>query len=191
MQKLILICSMLTASLHTFGQTKPMEMQVGYWAPYLVNVGASVGYGVEIQRWNGSAEEPSKHTHRLQLLSQLGYFTQLDVNHNAALNPELVYKWNRTGKRFYLMSSIGAGYLISWQRESSSVNLGSGELEHQYAARNFFLPTINVGLGVDPKKHVGFHFKAFYGARLSGQTASSSFFGLSTGITININPQNQ
>ena len=191
MQKLFLLLSMITISLNAIGQTKPMEIQVAYWAPYLVNMGASVGYGVEIQQWNGSVDAPSKHTHRLQLLGQIGYYTQLDVNHNAALNPELVYKWNRTGKRFFLMSSIGAGYLVSWQRTSSRLNLGSGELDHAYQERNIFLPTFNIGLGVDPKKHVGFHFKAFYGARLSGQTPSSSFFGLATGITININPKDQ
>ncbi len=163
------------------------EWQVGYFAPYISNMGGIVGYACDLKELGESSKQQSTCKQRLQLLTQLGYFTQANVSHNLLLNPEMVYRWNKSDKRFFLTSSVGAGYLLSFQRQNGTLNLGTGEMEYSYDALNYFLPTVNTGLGVDPIKHLGFYFKATYGRKLGLQNENATFFGISTGLILNFN----
>jgi hypothetical protein len=172
----VILCS------HAIAQKKAIEWQVGYIAPYLVNVGGTTGVAIDINDFNNK-----KYCHRLQFLSQLGYFSQFNIAHNLLVNPEIVYKLNRTGKRLFLSSSFGFGYLLSFQKQDGTLNLGTGEIDYRYEALNYFLPTLNIGLGVDPKKHLGFYFKTTYGRKLSTQNANASFFAISAGLVLMFN----
>lgn len=141
--------------------------QVGYFAPDISNVGGTVVYAFDLKALGENKRGESKSKQGLLLLSQLSYFAQTNVSHNLFFNPEMVYRWNKSDKRFFLTSSVGAGYLHSFQRQEGTLNLGTGEVDYGYAALNYFLPTLNLGLGVDPKKHSGFYFKASYGRKFS------------------------
>jgi hypothetical protein len=171
-------------------QNNNKEWQVGYFAPYISNMGGTVGFAFDLKELGDNSKEKRKSKQRLQILTQLGYFTQTNVSQNFLLNPELVYRWNISNKRFFLTSSIGAGYLLAFQRQDGTLNLGTGEIEYGYDALNYFLPTLNLGLGVEPKKHLGFFFKATYGRKLSVQNANAAFVGLSTGLIIKFHPKN-
>jgi hypothetical protein len=168
-------------------QNNNKEWQVGYFAPYISNMGGTVGYAFDLRELEDNSTEQRKSKHRLQVLTQLGYFTQANVSQNFLLNPELVYRWNKLDKRFFLTSSVGTGYLLSFQRQDGSLNLGTGETDYRYDALNYFLPSSNIGLGVDPKKHLGFYFKATYGRKLSIQNANAAFVGISTGLIVTFN----
>lgn len=168
-------------------QNSNKEWQVGYFAPYISNMGGTLGYAFDLKEFGDNSNKQRISKHYLQILTQLGYFTQTNVSHNLLLNPELVYRWNKSDKRFFLTSSVGAGYLIAFQRQDGSLNLGTGKMDYRYDALNYFLPTLNLGLGVDPKKHVGFYFKATYGRKLSVQNANAAFLGLSTGLILKFN----
>lgn len=171
-------------------QNENKEWQVGYFAPYISNMGGTLGYAFDLKELGDNSTEQRKSKQRLQILTQLGYFTQINISHNLLLNPELVYRWNKSDKRFFLTSSLGAGYLLDFQRQDGTLNLGTGEIEHRYDALNYFLPTLNLGFGVDPKKHLGFYFKATYGRKLSIQNADAAFVALSTGLIIKFHPKN-
>jgi hypothetical protein len=168
-------------------QRKDIEWQVGYFAPYLSNMGGTLGCAFDLKEIGEDSKEQRKSKQRLQLLTQLGYFAQTNVSHNILLNPELVYSWNKLDKRLFLTSSVGAGYLLSFQKQDGSLNLGTGETDYRYEARNYFLPTLNIGLGVDPKKLLGFYFKTSYGRKLSTLNANAGFFAISMGLILKFN----
>jgi hypothetical protein len=171
-------------------QNNNKEWQVGYFAPYISNMGGTVGYAFDLKELGDNSKEQRKSKQRLQILTQLGYFTQTNVSQNFLLNPELVYRWNKLDKRFFLISSFGAGYLLAFQRQDGTLNLGTGEIDYRYDALYYFLPTLNFGLGVEPKKHLGFFFKATYGRKLSVQNANAAFVGLSSGLIIKFHSKN-
>ena len=180
---LLSVCTCLV-SLAVVAQKRNMEWQLGYIAPYLSNMGGTVGCSFDLKELGVDATEKRKTTQRLQLLTQLGYFLQTNVSQNLLLIPELVYRWNKADKRFFLTSSVGAGYLRSFQRQDGTLNLGTGEIDYRYDALNYFLPTLNVGLGVEPKKLLGFYFKATYGQKLNAQNEDNAFLGVSTGLIL-------
>jgi hypothetical protein len=64
------------------------------------------------------------------------------------------------------------------------LNLGTGEIDYRYDALNYFLPNINLGLGLEPKKHLGFYLKATYGRKISVHNANAAFVGVSAGIIL-------
>ena len=171
-------------SLSGVAQKKNGEWQFGYFAPYLTHVGGTAAFAFDLNVLGGDSNVKSKSEHFLQISSQLGYFTQSKVSQNILLNPELVYRWKKSGKRFFLSSSVGTGYLLSFQRQDGVLNLGTGEIDYRYDALNYFLPNINLGLGLEPKKHLGFYLKATYGRKISVHNANAAFVGVSAGIIL-------
>jgi hypothetical protein len=165
-------------------QRSDFEWQVGYFNPYLTNMGGIFGCAFDLKELGENSKEQRKSKQKLQLSTQLGYFTQTNVSQNILLNPELVYKWNKIDKRFFLSSSVGAGYLLAFQRQDGTLNLGTGETDYRYEALSYFLPTLNIGFGVDPKKHLGFYFKTSYGRKFNTQNANAGFLAISTGLIL-------
>jgi len=190
MRLLFLLIIILPLASNLAAQNKATELQVGYYTPYFANMGATVGYGIDVKNWEKVPENKRSKTHRLQLLPQLSYFNQPNTAHNLLLNPEIIYKWAKSGKRFYLASSIGTGYLLSFQRQEGAVSLSTGEIDYQNERLHFFVPNVNLGFGVDPRKRIGFYFKAFYGRKLSASQANAAFIGLSTGVLIKLSQNN-
>jgi hypothetical protein len=172
---------------HRFSaQEHNTSFQLGYFAPYLTGVGGTFGCTFDLKSPKLGADGKGAWLHVLQFAPQLGYFTQLNVSHNVVINPELVYRFKKADKRFFVFSSIGTGYLWSLQRQEGTLNLGTGEMDYQNAAQNFFLPNINVGLGMEPKNAIGFFFKTTYGRKISSSLPNSAFFGLSAGIILRL-----
>ncbi|MDP5170343.1 MAG: hypothetical protein NWR72_08850 [Bacteroidia bacterium] len=167
-------------------QERDIEWQVAYFAPYLSNIGGSLGRTFTLKELGENAKERRKSQQRLQLLTQCSYFTQSNVSQNLVLNPELVYRLNKSDKRFFFTSSVGAGYLLAFQRQDGSLNLGTGEIDYRYDAINYFLPSLNIGLGIDPKKYLGLFIKATYGGKLSVQNTNAAFFAISTGLMLRL-----
>lgn len=182
----LLLLLLLAAWGNLAAQSKYTELQIGYYAPYFSNMGFTIGYGIDLKTWEKSADNKRGKTNRLQLLPQISYFNQPNTAHNLLVNPEAVYKWSKTGKRFYLTASIGTGYLLSVQRQTGTLSLSTGEIDYQNKRLHFFVPTASLGLGVDPRKKIGFFLKAFYGRKFSTSQTNSAFIGLSTGILIKL-----
>jgi hypothetical protein len=173
------------------GQNSNKQWQVGYFTPYFSDRGVTVGYAFDLKELRDDSAEQRKSNHRLQILAQLGYYSQANLSNNILLNPELVYRWNKIDKRFFLTSSVGTGYLFTLQRQEGSLNLATGETDYRNDALNYFLPTLNMGLGVDPKKNVGFYFKTTYGKKFSKQNANKGIFAISTGLILKFNSKNK
>jgi hypothetical protein len=184
MRAILIAVFILSMGHHTAAQKKAMEWQVGYFAPYVSNIGGTVGYAYEFKKWEASSSKGSKSENRIQLLTQLSYFSQLNVSSNVLLNPEIVYSWNHADKRFFLSSSIGTGYLISFQKQGGALNLATGATEYRHDTLNYFLPNINLGSGFALTKSIGFFFKATYGRKLSTENANSAFLGLTAGLIL-------
>jgi hypothetical protein len=165
-------------------QSAHSEWQLGYYAPFISNRGVAVGYAFEVVNRKSEQNSEAKRQNQIQFLAQGSYFTQLEVSHNYLVNLEWVYKWNVTQKRFFLSTSVGTAYLLSLQRQEGILNLSTGDIDYRYQAKNYFLPNVNFGLGIDPKKHVGFYLKATYGRTWSSQNAQATFLSLSTGMIV-------
>lgn len=163
------------------------QLHIGYFAPYLTHIGGTLGYTFDVKKLKDNPLEPRKSNHRFQFATQISYSIQRSVSQNLFFHPELVYRWNRFDKRFFLSSSIGTGYLLSFQKQNGSLNLGTGQIDYRYEAINYFLPTLNLGFGLDPKTHFGFYFRTNFGNMLSVQNARSTFFGISSGVIVKFN----
>jgi hypothetical protein len=185
--RFILAAFLLYVPYSVVAQKRINEWQLGYLAPYLTNTGVTAGWAFDLKEFGKNSIEQRKTVNRLQLLTQLGYFTQINVSKNIFLNPEMVYKWKKLDKRFFLTSSFGAGYLRSFQRQDGTLNLATGELDYRNEILNYFLPNLNVGFGLDAKKHLGFYLKSTYGRKVSMQNANAAFWAISTGLIVKIN----
>jgi hypothetical protein len=163
-------------------QKQDIAWQFGYTAPYLTQSGATLGLASDIQAFTGNPDDKPHIVRRLQVLTQVGYFAQINVSQNLLLNPELVYRRNVMNKRFYLSSSLGLGYLLSFQKRAGILNLATGETKYQRDALQYFLPNLNLCFGLDPKKNLGYYFKVYYGRKISAEHTQAAFFGLATGI---------
>ena len=186
-----ILVSVLTLILFHSGlsQTRQSEWHIGYYAPYLTHVGAMAGMAFDIKAWSTLSETP-KREQRLQILTQWGYFRQIHVSDNIILNPEMVYRWNKKGDRFFVNSSIGTGYILSFQRQEGTLNLGTGESTNSYESIHYFVPTLSAGIGIDPKKYPGFYIKASFGRKLSVQNAPDAFMSLATGVIYRFTSKN-
>lgn len=171
-------------------QNKAIEWQLGYFAPYLSNTGSTVGCSFNLKDLQVGSPEQKKSKQRLQCSAQLGYFTQTNVSKNIFFNPELVYKWNKQDKRIFLTSSVGAGYLIEFQKQDGKLNLQTAETSYKYKPLNNFLPNLNFGFGVDPKKQIGFYLKGTYGSKIRNQNTNAAFVGFATGLIFKFNTKN-
>lgn len=161
----------------TSAQMPLPEWQVGYSAPYLTNIGATIGAAWELKNGNEKVN--------LQLLLPLTYFVQPNVSNNFFFNPEVGYRWQVREGRFFLTPAVGLGYLLSMQRQDGVLNLATGTLDYRYVALHQYIPNANLSLGIAPKKHLGFFLKTTYGVVLSSQTSNTAFWGLSAGVLVN------
>lgn len=178
------VCLLLISNL--FGQQTQNTLQVGYFGPYFTNMGGSVGYAFTVKTWETTPTDKRNKTHSLQLLPQIAYYHQPRTAHNILFNQEVLYKWQKQDKRFYLFSSVGAGYILTIKRLDGTLNLGTGEIDYRYKQLHSFVPNISLGFGVAPRKAIGFFFKAYYGRQLRFGAVNTAFIGFSTGILINL-----
>jgi hypothetical protein len=102
----------------------------------------------------------------------------------------MVYRSNKKGKRFFMSSSIGLGYILSFQRQEETLNLGTGESTDSYESIHYFVPTVSAGIGIDPKKYPGFYLKASFGRKLSVQNAHDAFMSLAAGVIYRFTSKN-
>jgi len=124
--------------------------------------------------------------HKLYINPEFAYFQYPNVQHNFLFNAELEYQYAHPTKRFTPLASVGWGYLLARQRQGGSVNLGTGDITYDVASIGYFLPTLNVGFRIRPKKTFGYYLKGFYGRKWSTQRDGSAFFGLENGIVLNL-----
>lgn len=175
----------------TSAQAPSNEWQLAYFSPFASGLGGLFGFAFGIKEWEGASTTKKKHVHALQLLNQLGYYTQANVSHNLIFNPELVYRWNKTENPFFLSTSIGGAYLLSFQRQLGTLNMATGETDYRHQEISYFLPNVNASLGYIVKKHVGFSLKATFGQKLNNKNAHAAFVGLSATLTIRFKAKQQ
>jgi hypothetical protein len=168
----------------TLAQSRSFELQVGYVTPFLLHQGASLGLAMA---WPG-AQAPQagmQPTHALYWLPQVSYFRQRQVSQQILLDPGLQYRWHPKAGPFYLSASLGAGYLLSWQKQSGRLNLATGQLDHQTETQSFFVPTLGLGLGLAARKRLGFYLQAAIGQQLGANPAA--FANLAVGLSFHLN----
>ena len=186
MNKLIplVCCIVFTANLKLKAQAPPIY--ISYCAPYAIQTGGKIGTSFDLKQWESKTKKDISKTHRLQFSPQLAYFAFPTVQQNLLVNSELIYRYNKSDKRFYPKAGIALGYLWANQKKEGTVNLGTGEISYESENLHYFVPTLNLGFGGDPKKHIGYFFNAFYGRKFSAQAENDAFFGLEFGISIHL-----
>ncbi len=185
----LIITLLLSGSL--FAQKADNTLHVGYIGPYFTNIGGTVGYAFTLKTWERTPPNKRNKTHSLQLLPQVAYYHQPRVSHNVLFNPELLYKWQKQDKRFFLLAAVGAGYQLTFKKQDGILNLGTGEIDYRYKQLHSFVPNMSLGFGVAPRTAIGFFFKAYYGRQLRFGAVNTAFIGFSTGILINLKYKNE
>lgn len=160
-------------------QTRSVELRAGAFVPFMVHPGASVGVAVE-SPWPRQHQAP-RPVHALHLLPQLHYFHHPTVSNNLLLDPTLEYRLRPRGGLFYLSASLSTGYLLSLQKQSGRLDLGTGELDYETKAQSFFLPQLALGVGLTTRKRLGFYLTGS-GGRQFGES-SATFVSLAGGLS--------
>lgn len=186
MRLILIVILALILNEKVVAQNKERLLQIGYLAPYISNLGCTIGLSNELKNWSNNSDSEQGNLHQIQISPQLSYFSQLNVAHNFFLNPEIGYKWSRFNKQFYLSTSVGTGYLLQLRRIDGVLDLATGKINYRSEAINYFLPNLNFELGFNPRKNIGFYFKTTYGRKMGFKQANSAYLALSTGILVKI-----
>jgi len=182
---LLIILLIFSKHSNVYAQLKVSDWQIGYFSPYISNLGCVAGVTLNLK--NGEMKPEKKSiSDRMKLAAQLSYFSQLSVSNNILFNPQVLYRWQIPDKRFYLSSSIGTGYLLSIQKQEGLLNLASGEFDYRHEVINSFLPNIQLGFGAEPKRRLGFFLTFCYGSKLSLNRANEGFLCFSTGLILKL-----
>ena len=181
-QEILIILLVLVSGYHLQAQDQGIPIQVGYYAPFGIHLGAKVGSAFTLKSWSPTEEEGRHKIHALEIQPQIGYFQYPTVQENLLVNAEIVYRNRKSDKRFYRMASIGLGYIAGFQRQGGTVDLSTGDIAHDVETLHQFAPTINLGFGKDPSGKLGYYFKVFYGGQLGGPTENAAFFGAEVGL---------
>ncbi len=186
MKNTIAILFILLKCSATMAQDKAIPIDIGYFAPYVLQVGGKIGTSFELKNWKPQDETEKQIIHSLSISPQIGYFFNPNIQRNFLINTELVYKRKKSPTKIYPTASIGLGYMLGVQQQDGAVNLATGKIEKNTKSINYFVPTLNIGFAKDPKKILGYYFKASYGRRISTEVEDSALFGLELGLRINL-----
>ena len=157
-------------------------VELGYFAPYLVQSGISLGYNAPLQRVGPSSP------HQLRWQAELSYFAGPDLARQLLVNPALAYRWQSSQRAWYGMAALGCGYWGAWQVEAGSLNLATGAFAYDRERTDAWLPNLQLGLGLAGQRALGGFFKVTLGQRLAGDNAPAAFLGLTAGLSFRINP---
>lgn len=158
--------------------------ELGYFAPYFSNYGFSTAYMFGLRKQEIQPEQQIDKQRFVYFSVGLSYFVQRHVYRQALLLPEIVFARIRPTRKLSLMPSLGAGYLLSFQKQEGSLNLASGEIEYRNELTQAFLPQIAIKLSYRWRPGLGFYLKPFYGRNFRFQGPHAGFFGLSAGLSI-------
>ena len=187
-KRIVLLLFFLCTFLHTYSQEIPL--QISYYAPYGVQYGGKISTIFTYKNWPADSTN-TQWSHQFQIGPQLAYFVFPQVQQNVLINAEFLFRTQKIGSRFYPLGAIGLGYLISVQQQDGTIHLGTGKVTHNSTTLHQFVPTVNLGFGVDPKKHLGFYFKAFYGGKTILKEENEALFGAELGLHIVFKKTNQ
>ncbi len=176
---MILFCFNLCAQ-----EIKDNLFTVAYFAPYSTQYGGKLGYSYTLEKWE---KVESSKIKSFYIHPQIGVFARRSNHTSIIFNTDFGYKSRKVERKFYLATSISLGYLAQSQITSSSVNLGTGEIQNrQRQWRGYFLPTINYEFGKEVKRHLGWYFKFSLGRKISSKLENSAFFGAELGLKISL-----
>lgn len=165
-------------------QKRATALQVSYCMPYVTHMGVTMGLPIDLNKEVTYAKNSTKRAARVQLLPQLSYFTQVGISRNLLLNTELGYIWNRTESPFFVVTSIGAGYLVASQRQETTLHLATGKMHDRSSTSHYLIPGIGFTAGLDPRRFLGYFIKATYGRKMGFENEHAAFFALAVGLII-------
>ncbi len=184
MRNILVFGVMLCLGFTLSAQNLNLPIHVGYFAPYGTHIGLKVGTSLGGKDWKSNTQNEINRLHTIKINPQVGYFMQLNVQKNILFNVEFEYRTHSSNRSFYPLVSVGMGYLAGFQRQDGTVNLGTGEIDHNIKTIHHFVPTINLGFGRTPQQKFGYYFKLFYGSKIS--TVYAAFFGAELGVIFHI-----
>ena len=193
MHRITFICLLLIiwAGNPLIGQKTPVNLSTAYYAPYGVQYGFNLGVKIPFRQWPIETAMKNNRFYRLSFYPQLSYFVYPTVQRNIFLNQEWMISRHRMDKRFFSTLSIGTGYQLAWENQGGTVNLGSGDINNKREMEHQFVPTLNVGFGVDPEQKLGWYFKAFFGRRIVFNATNETYIGAELGLLFNLSKSNK
>ncbi len=179
---LLFTASMLSAQT----ESKGIPVFVGYFGLYAIQPGIKIGTHFDVKEWQMEKAGKIKKQ-RLFVSPQIGAFTRINNHTSFLLNADFGYKRQKGGRTFYTAYSIGLGYLTEFQKLSSTIDLGSGEVnDTNREASGYFLPAINYEFGQEPNPKLGWYSKFSFGRKISSKKENSAAFMIEVGLKFNI-----
>ncbi|MDP6909073.1 MAG: hypothetical protein QF371_06185, partial [Flavobacteriales bacterium] len=148
--------------------------------------GGKIGTTLSLKEWDKSIDG-KKRLHQLFASPQVGVFGRPSNHISVIINADIGYRF-MTKKDLYLSPSIGLGYMLSMQKTSVSVNLGTGKMSNtEREARHYFVPTGNLEVGHEAlAKRLGWYLKFTYGGKLFSSVENAGMFAAELGIRIRL-----
>lgn len=191
MKRALLLFSVVMLSLSLKAQLEDpvVPLRVSFFAPYVVSPGVNLGTSFDLINREEDPQEQYRTTSYFSIRPEIGYFVYPGVHRNLIMETNLCYTIKKTTGRSYFTPALGLAYLLTTEDVEGSVNLGSGNIEHETATHHAFLPTLNLEAGLMPKRYVGYFVNTFYGYRMGGQRPNATLLGLEIGLIIRFNPK--
>lgn len=157
------------------------SLTVGFFAPYGVQYGGKVAWAFTLKDYTKIGRS---RVDQLRFSPQVSYFVFPEVQRNVLINGAFLYQRLQPEKALAPMAALGFGYLLARQNQEGTVNLGTGEIDFVTESRHSFVPTLGLGVLINPQKRFGFYLKGFYGRKITAQYEDGAFFGLNFGLRL-------
>ena len=167
------------------------SIRIGVVAPYFVQPGLRAGGHFALTEdtvERNRRQRPRLITRRIFVGPRLTWFTRINDHQSVALDVELGLSRMRNQSRLTSSFSLSLGYMRSAHITDLSVELGTGDVDRQWQARNHLLALFNYSIARNYERRTGWYAGLSFGRRMSYETADSAFFSIEAGVTLRIGP---
>lgn len=162
------------------------SMSIGYLAPYGIEPGINItGNFKFINLPEPSAMHPErlpKYLYKGFWQPEVAFFSRPKYNSNLFLSAGRGIKRNKRGSKNYSTASFGLGYLAQFEIVTTTVQLGSADIEKERERRDYFLPSVSYTFGRNVKPSWGWYLKGMYGKQFSSKYESSGLLMFGFGL---------
>lgn len=186
MMKFLFPIVLLTLAFSSVKVTAQTSMSFGYIAPFGVEPGLNLASNIYARQTTKPivTDLPilSKYINKGFWQPQVAFFTRPKYNSNLLLSMGRGIKRNKRGSKSYSTASLGVGYLAQFEIVTTTVQLGSADIEKERERRDYFLPSISYTFGRNVKPYWGWYIKGMYGKQFSSKYESAGLFMLGLGF---------
>lgn len=181
---LFLACSM---SLNAQWKIIPKSVSAGYFAPYAIDPGVSLGAHFDLTNPKTQKALILPNPSSFFLNGSVAYFFKNRFYHNTLVNAEIGWRRQRYQKKSYSAFSIGTAYMLRWEALTIYTNF-KGEIDiTEWERRHFFMPNLSYEFGRRINRQFTWYGKLTYGSAISSKHENSGTLFVGAGMKYFLN----